>query len=230
MNAGFILVAAGAGRRLGSSLPKAFVELAGKSLLRRSFEALQAEPRFTAGAVVVPADHRDEARRQLHSGLRSDLYLAVVPGGEERQDSVRAGLRALPTRCTVVVVHDAARALVTPRLIAASIDLAEEHGAVTAALPVTDTVKEVDRRGAVRITLDRSQLRLAQTPQAFRREVLQAAHELAERDGAPATDDAALVERCGGVVWTVEGDPSNVKITTPEDLAWARWWLSREPR
>lgn len=230
MTAGFILVAAGAGKRLGSALPKAFVGLAGKSLLRRSFDALQADARFSAAAVVVPEAYLDEARAQIQPVSRSTLQLAIVSGGEERQDSVRAGLEELSADCRVVVVHDAARALVSPALISASIDLAERYGAVTAVIPVTDTVKEVDARGAVRTTLDRSLLRLVQTPQAFRREVLEGAHQRARTEAIRATDDAALVERVGGVVWTLEGEPSNVKITTPEDLAWAEWWLSRAPR
>ena len=229
MRVAFILVAAGAGQRLGSPVPKAFVDLTGKSLLLRSLEALQAEPRVSACAVVVPAELRHEAESQVQAIRRPGLVLDIVAGGAERQDSVAAGLESL-SECDVVVIHDAARALVQPALVSACIDAAAQHGAATAAIPVTDTVKEIDSEGAVVRTLDRSRLCLVQTPQAFRREIIVAAHERARREGLRATDDAALVEACGGVVWTVAGDPTNLKVTTPADLDWARWLLAGGPR
>jgi 2-C-methyl-D-erythritol 4-phosphate cytidylyltransferase len=230
MTVGFILVAAGSGARLGEKVPKAFVEVAGRSLLARSFEALQAEPRFSHAVVVAPAGWCGEAARQLQGARPPSLALAVVEGGEERQHSVRLGLDALSEACTIVVVHDAARPFVPPEQVRACIDLAAEHGAATLAVAATDTVKEVDEQGRVRRTFDRSRLRLVQTPQAFRRQILRDAHDRALRQGSTATDDATLVEEGGGVVWTVPGVAGNLKITTPDDLAWARWRLGAEHR
>ena len=230
MNAAFVLVAAGAGKRLGSSQPKAFVDLAGKTLLVRSLEALLAEPRFEAGSVVVPADRCEEARRLIGASLSPRVDVVVVAGGAERSQSVYAGLLALSRACDVVVVHDAARPFVQSSLVAACIDAAVQHGAATAVVAATDTIKEVGESGIVVRTLDRSRLRLVQTPQAFRREILLAAHQRALRDSVSATDDASLIEQGGGKVWAVPGDPANVKITTSEDLAWGRWRLEREPR
>lgn len=146
---------------------------------------------------------------------------ATVAGGDSRSESVRAGLAAVADAAEIVVVHDAARPLAPPSLFDAVIAAvrAGADGAVPA-LPVADTVKEVDGEQVV-ATLRRERLVAVQTPQAFRAERLRAAHAA----GGGATDDAALVEAGGGRVVVVPGDPDNVKITTPRDLAWAEWVL-----
>ena len=149
---------------------------------------------------------------------------APVAGGAERQDSVRAGLAALPAATTLVAVHDAARCLVTPEAVAGVIRCARQHGAALLAQPMRDTVKRV-RGGQVRETPERSECWAAQTPQAFRVELLREAIEKACADGFLGTDDAQLVERLGVPVHVVEGDPSNLKITLPLDLAVAELWL-----
>ncbi len=230
MNAGFILVAAGEGRLLGSTLPKALVDLGGRPLIAHSFAALQGAKEFTAAVVVAPRGHRAETLELVSPRCRPGLTLGVVDGGARRQDSVAAGLAALPAGLDLVVIHDAARPFVRVATVARCLAAAAEHGAATVARAATDTIKEVDGRGVVLRTLDRATLRTVQTPQAFRLEVLRQAHERARLNGWEATDDAALVELCGREVWTVPGDPDNLKITTAEDLEWARWRLAAAPR
>jgi 2-C-methyl-D-erythritol 4-phosphate cytidylyltransferase len=248
---GAVVVAAGSGSRLGASRPKAFVELAGHTLLERSLVAVLAMP-IASLAVVVPADLvreteimvDDVMRHGRDGGIRDGdirdgdgpdragtaaAAVSVVAGGAERTDSVRAGLAALDQRCDVVLVHDAARCLtpvgVFERVVAAVVGGAA--GAVPA-LPVVDTVKTVDARGVITGTPDRSALRAVQTPQAFAADVLRAAYAGAA-DGEGATDDAALVERVGRDVVVVDGHPLALKITTAEDLARAEWLLRRSP-
>jgi 2-C-methyl-D-erythritol 4-phosphate cytidylyltransferase len=148
----------------------------------------------------------------------------VVIGGERRRDSVRAGLEALPD-CEYVIVHDGARPLVEAPLIDAVLDAARESGAAICAIPVSDTVKLSNPPAFVQATVDRNNLWLAQTPQAFRREILLRAHDTFDLD---ATDDAALVERLDEPVRIVPGSRRNIKVTSPEDLAFAAALLSSE--
>ncbi|MGH9043039.1 MAG: 2-C-methyl-D-erythritol 4-phosphate cytidylyltransferase [Acidimicrobiia bacterium] len=200
-----LVVAAGAGSRFGAA--KQFASLAGRRVVDWSVGT--ARSACEAVVVVLPADH-------VWDG---PPVAAAVPGGDSRSDSVRAGLAVIPAGAEIVVVHDAARPLAPSALFGAVIDAvrAGADGAVPA-LAVPDTVKRVDG-DRVMETLDRSALVLVQTPQAFRADVLRAA--LA--GGAQATDEAALVELAGGKVVTVPGDPLNLKITTPHDLARAGW-------
>ncbi len=189
-----IVVAAGAGRRFGGA--KQHVALDGVALWQRAVDALR-----TGGChdVVVVGDVPDG-----------------IPGGERRRDSVAAGLAALPDAVTHVLVHDAARALATPQLVARVIGaLVGGAGAVIPVVPVRDTIKRVDGTVVVE-TVERADLVAVQTPQGFDRAVLEAAHRA---DPDDATDDAALLERAGVPVTTVAGDPANLKITYPEDLA-----------
>jgi 2-C-methyl-D-erythritol 4-phosphate cytidylyltransferase len=160
-------------------------------------------------------------------GLAGDA-LTLVAGGSERSESVAAGLDALPADCSIVLVHDAARPFVEPGVIDAVIREARSGVAAVAAVPVTDTIKEVSVEGDRRVlrTVPRERLWRAQTPQGFPRVLLVEAHERARRAGLTATDDAALVERLGAVVVVVPDSPRNVKITTPEDLAWAEAWAN----
>jgi len=207
---GVIIAAAGRGSRLGAAGPKALLPLAGQSLLIRCLRPFLAHPAVRAIAVAVPdPDDTDLAL--------PDPRLRLVRGGAERQDSVRAGLDALP-EVDVVLVHDAARPFAGTALIDAVAAAALHHGAAIPAIPVPDTLKRVDAGGRVVETLSRDGLHLAQTPQGFRPEVLRRAHAAAARDGVRGTDDAALVERLGETVVVVDGDPLNIKITTPADL------------
>lgn len=204
----------------------------GKPLLRRALETAINVDALQSIVVVAPASSRDEVTDLVAavvstSGVRDDLTIPVVDGGAERQDSVRLGLRALPSRLDTVLVHDAARPLASANLYARVIGgLRDGAGdepvadAVVPALPVTDTIKQVDERGFVVNTPDRSTLRAVQTPQGFRRAALEAAHRAAVVDhvAPPVTDDAAMIERSGGSVLVVPGEVRAEKITTSEDL------------
>ncbi|MBX3026230.1 2-C-methyl-D-erythritol 4-phosphate cytidylyltransferase [bacterium] len=220
-----IVVAAGSGSRLGAGLPKAFVTVGGVPLVVRSLRALLAVPAVDEAIVVAPPDDLPETHALLNAHGPFRRRIEVVAGGVERQDSVRHGLAAV-TRAELVAIHDAARPFVAPATVAAAIAAAHADGAAIVALPAVDTVKIVDARGFIESTPPRGRTWLAQTPQVFRTDLIRAAHRQPS-DGGPATDDAALVERLGHRVRVVAGSPDNRKITTPEDRAWAEWYLAR---
>jgi 2-C-methyl-D-erythritol 4-phosphate cytidylyltransferase len=209
-----IVLGAGTGERLGTGEPKAFLEVAGRPLLSWASEAAAATPGI--GSIVVTAPEGGEARaRGCLDGLA--VPFRVVTGGATRQASVRAALTAVPGSVQVIVVHDAARPFASAALFSRVVETVRRgaDGAVPI-LPVADTVKRLED-GRVVATVDRDALGLAQTPQAFRAEMLRAAHDLAAEAGVVATDDAALLEETADVR-AVEGEANNVKITTPADL------------
>jgi 2-C-methyl-D-erythritol 4-phosphate cytidylyltransferase len=209
MTVAAVLVAGGSGVRLGADVPKAFVTVAGRTLLEHAADRFSAHPGVACCVVVVPEGWLEKAAALCAT--------PVVVGGLTRQDSVDSGLRALPAGIETVLVHDVARpfvpAAVIDRVLAG---LAGGADAVVPALPVTDTIKQVATDGTVVATVERGTLVAVQTPQGFRRAVLVAAH-LAAPD-ATATDDAGLVERAGGRVVVVAGDEAAFKITSPRDL------------
>jgi 2-C-methyl-D-erythritol 4-phosphate cytidylyltransferase len=218
MDAVAILVAAGRGERMEAERPKAFLDLGGEPLLLRAARAFEAAPSVGRLVAVVP-DAQTETARQLLAPLPK--LVAVVAGGERRQDSVLAGLGQVPDGFEgVVLVHDAARPLVDVELIEAVAQQAAATGAALPVLPLVDTVKRV-RGGRVVETLDRAELGGAQTPQGFRCALLREACEAARRAGLAVTDEAMAVERLGHAVYAVPGSKRNRKITTPDDLAWA---------
>jgi 2-C-methyl-D-erythritol 4-phosphate cytidylyltransferase len=213
-----IIVAAGRGERFGSA--KQFAELGGKRVLDWTLEAFDGHPEV--GAIVLVLRDEKEA-----PGFR-DRYrkiAEVVRGGAKRQDSVWRGFERLGAGAVeVVLVHDGVRPLVSPDLISRVIREARRHGAAVPVLPVEDTIKETADGRVVR-TLDRSNLVRVQTPQGFAYAVLEKALRRARREGYGATDEAGLVERAGGEVRVVEGDPKNIKVTTPADLKQAEAFL-----
>ncbi len=211
---GVILAAAGEGRRLGYALPKALVPLAGSPLFLHSLRTFAALPFVREVALVLPAEWIDRVRSKYGPVLKRLKVKALVPGGARRQDSVRLGLAA--TSAPLVLVHDAARPLVSKACIRALAASAAAHGAAVLAAPAVDTIKIADARGRVVSTPDRARVWHAQTPQGFRRPVIEAAYR--KNGDADATDDVQLVERNGGAVWIVPSDPLNFKVTTPDDL------------
>ncbi|HVP30641.1 MAG TPA: 2-C-methyl-D-erythritol 4-phosphate cytidylyltransferase [Myxococcota bacterium] len=221
-----LVLAAGRGERMRSALPKAFVPLAGRTLLARSLAAMACVPEIDLVVPVVAADalERFAALAPERAGIAK--LGAAVAGGRERQDSMAAGLAALPPDVGFVAVHDAARPLVRAADVTRVVAAARETGAALLVTPVTDTVKRV-RGGLVVETPERSECFAAQTPQVFRLDLLREALAKARAEGVVATDDAQLVERLGGAVRAVEGDPTNRKITRPADLAWAELELAR---
>lgn len=218
MQAVAIVVAAGRGERMEAARPKAFLELGGEALLLRAARAFEAAPSVGSIVAVVPEPLVAEARGLL-APLRKLGH--VVAGGERRQDSVRAGLAAVPGGFDgVVLVHDAARPLVELELVEAVVQQAVATGAALPVLPLVDTVKRV-RGGRVVETLDRAELGGAQTPQGFRCALLREACAAAERAGLAFTDEAMAVEAMGHPVSAIPGSSRNRKLTTPGDLAWA---------
>jgi 2-C-methyl-D-erythritol 4-phosphate cytidylyltransferase len=214
MRAGALLLGAGAGERLAGPDPKAFLVLEGHTLLELAAATIDGCRQVEGYVVAAPEGW--EARARSAAGPSSKL-LAVVAGGRTRRESVRAALRALPVEFDAVVCHDVARPFAPPRLFDAVLDALETADGAIPGVPVSDTVKRVDD-GRVAETVSRDGLVLVQTPQAFRREALEAAHGAAGASDDTATDDASLLERAGYTVAVVPGDPSNLKITTPDDL------------
>ena len=200
-----LIVAAGSGERLGAPRPKAFVTLAGKPMVQWSIDALRAVPSVERIVVALP------------DGETAPEGTIGVPGGAVRSASVRAALAAAGPG-DPVIVHDAARPLVTPAAVEGTLAALAGADAAIAAAPVADTIKEADADGSVRATLDRSRLWAVQTPQTFRRDVLERALDVDDDTLAAATDDAWLVERAGGTVRVVSAPPENLKVTTAADL------------
>jgi len=221
MSATAILLCAGKGERLGAGVDKALVPLAGRPLFAWSLEAFERAAGIESIVIVGPAKRMKEMLSA--AGFLPRKVVAWSEGGRERQDSVARGLHVTPEDATLVAIHDCARALVTPELIARVVADAAQHGGAIAALPLGDTLKR-GALGVIETTVPRQGLWCAQTPQAFRREWIVAAHAAA---AGKATDDAALVEALGHRVHLTSGDPLNIKITTPQDLELAEAWLTR---
>lgn len=223
MSVAVIIAAGGRGLRLGTEVPKQFLQVGGVSLLARSLAAFAGVPRVNEFIVVVPDEYVEPVAAELGSirGRRP----TVVAGGARRQESVANGVRALSGDAAIVLVHDAARPFASADLIGRTIEAAERDGAAIAAVGATDTVKRArfEAAGAfIDSTIPRDEVFLAQTPQGFRRAVIEAAVRLGEA-GATATDEAALAELAGYPVRLVAGEAANIKVTTSEDLRLAEF-------
>jgi 2-C-methyl-D-erythritol 4-phosphate cytidylyltransferase len=214
---GVIIVAGGSGTRAGSNELKQFRWVAGKPMLLHSVQAFHARPDVAMVVCVLPKAYAGDPPPWLFQCDIERLLLSV--GGRERQDSVANGLDDLPPEVRVVVVHDAARPLVTDAVIDRVISAARAGQAAVAALPVVDTLKLVDGGGRIVRTVDRAGLWRAQTPQAFPRAILERAHADARAAHVSATDDAALLERIGEPVFVVRGTERAMKITEEPDFA-----------
>jgi 2-C-methyl-D-erythritol 4-phosphate cytidylyltransferase len=212
---GVAVPAAGSGARMGGE-KKPFLELGGEPLLARSLRPFLEEPQVEAVAVALPPADAESPPAWLRD---LDPRIRLVAGGESRLHSVLNALGALPSEVALVLVHDAARPLVSGEIIHRCIDAVRNGAGAVAGWPVVDTLKKVDDQGYVTETPDRARLWRAQTPQAFPREALLAAYREAVRQGWEATDDAAVFVRNGGRVRMVEGSPWNLKVTHPGDLA-----------
>ena len=218
-----ILLSGGSGTRMGTDINKTLLPLGSECALCRALRVLR---RHCDGIITVvrPGD-LDAARQAVaDSGLTSEWF---VPGGENRQESVRCGLDKLPEDCDIVLVHDGARPLVDDLTVQRVIESVRRFGSGVASTPVTDTIKQVDGEGIAVSTPDRGTLRAVQTPPGFARHLLERAHREAD---CLCTDDAALVARLGVSVHLTEGSPRNIKLTTPEDLFMAQFLLGAMPR
>ncbi len=213
---GVIIVAAGAGSRVGGAELKQFRWVAGKPMLLHSVQAFLARPDVCAVVCVLPDRYAADPPPWLFQGDLSRLLLSV--GGATRSDSVRNGLEDLDAAASIVLVHDAARPLVTDGTIERVIAAARSGVSAVAALPVADTLKEVTPEGEIVATVDRARLWRAQTPQGFPRAVLAKAHRAAHEQGFTATDDATLLERLGHRVVVVRGSERGMKVTEEADF------------
>jgi 2-C-methyl-D-erythritol 4-phosphate cytidylyltransferase len=224
---GVVVVAAGQGTRLGGDVPKQFLPLAGVPVLLRALRPFASHPEV-GRVVVVLAPVYAERPPEFIAPL-AGAGLTIVAGGRERADSVAAGLRALPSDCEIVLIHDGARPFVERRVIDAVIAHARAGEGALAAVPVSDTLKAQAPDDPTRVsrTVARDGLWRAQTPQGFPRQLLEQAY--ARGRGAGATDDASLVEACGAVVRLVPDGSRNLKITTREDLALAEALAASAP-
>ena len=222
MHVSAIIAAGGRGSRFGGTQPKQLQPLAGVPILKRTVDVFLNGYAFDEVVVALPSDLAANPPAYLDDVI-------VVEGGERRQDSVANAVRAVAPSSQVIVIHDAARPLVTPAVIERTIAAAIKHGAAIAALPARDTVKRGDASRVIRGTLPRDEIFLAQTPQAFRVGVLRDALAIAST-ATDATDEAMLAEAAGHHVHLVDGDPRNLKITTPDDLMLAEALAPREAR
>jgi 2-C-methyl-D-erythritol 4-phosphate cytidylyltransferase len=219
-----IIAAAGAGLRMKSVARKQYLVLEGIPVLARSVRLFLDHPAFTEIIVVIPPGD-DKVVRELLRPYFSLDRLKLVEGGATRQESVGNGLKAVSAGAKLVAVHDAARPLATSGLLALLLDSAAHWGAAIPVIQLRDTLKEVDDAGFVQATPAREKLRLVQTPQIFKRDLLEKAYQTFQDAGGKATDDAALVELLGEPVITVPGEQSNFKITSPLDLILASFIL-----
>jgi len=214
-----IIVAAGAGRRIGGAMTKTYLPIAGRPLILRTLDRIFATPAISNIILVVAASDIEYCRGLLSAESSFNKRPCdLQAGGATRQQSVRCGLEKLQANTDMVMIHDGARPFVSPALIERCIHAAVLKGAAVVGVPVRDTIKRVSDEGCIQSTPERSGLWEIQTPQIFQRGLIVAAYDWAMREGLEATDDAMVVERMGKPVFVVEGERSNFKITVPEDL------------
>ena len=222
-----VIVAAGEGTRIGKKTPKPFLPIAGRPIILHTLDRFASSRSVTK---VILVTGKSEVAK-CHELVRSDprlkrLECIVERGGPRRQDSVARGLSRLDADCEVVVIHDGARPFVSSRLIDQCVETAFRAGSVVVGVPVEDTIKVVSAAREVQQTPPRDTLWKIQTPQVFRVEIIREAYDRATQEGVEATDDAMLVERLGKVVTVLEGEPSNIKVTFPQDLLFAEMLVS----
>lgn len=213
-----VVPAGGSGTRMGNETPKQFLRLGDVPVLIHALRVFESSRTITEIVVVVPQDAVTYCQQELLPQFSLSKISSVTCGGARRQDSVWNGLQVVDKRTNIVVVHDAVRPFVTGAVVEQVVERARTNGAAIAAIPLHDTVKRVTPDGMIETTLNRQRLWSAQTPQAFKLELLREAHRSSRQSGVEATDDAFLVEQIGHHVAIVNGSPDNIKITCPEDL------------
>lgn len=220
MTALAVIVAAGKGTRMkGKSTRKQYLPIAGMPVLSHTLLAFEKCERLDGMILVIPERDADYCRREVIAPLGPKKRIDLVFGGPTRQASVYNGLCAIDSKDSIVAIHDGVRPMVSPRLLSLCIEGAEKSGACILGVPVSDTVKYVDRCSHIDGTLERENIWFAQTPQAFRYDLIMEAHHRARQDGHLATDDSSLVERLGVKVRIIRGCLHNIKITRTEDIA-----------
>jgi 2-C-methyl-D-erythritol 4-phosphate cytidylyltransferase len=220
-----LIPAAGVGKRMGSDRNKLLLEVRSQPLLTWTLLAAQAATEISwIGIISQPTDWPEF--KAILATLNLTKPVELIIGGATRQESVYKGLQALPKAAEQVLIHDGARCLVTPDLLNSCAQAIRHCSGLIAAVPVKDTIKVVDANGIIQSTPDRRNLWAAQTPQGFNVKLLKQCHDEGVRQGWEVTDDAALFEKCGIEVRIVEGEETNLKVTTPQDLAIAEFILS----
>jgi 2-C-methyl-D-erythritol 4-phosphate cytidylyltransferase len=214
MKVSVIIPAAGQGTRMGSSTPKQYLSLNGQPILHHTLQAFEASGLVDSVTLVVPENDLDSAQKKWNYKIVKN----IVQGGQERQDSVYNGFKALDSDTDVVLVHDGVRPFVTPDMIERSIKAARQFGAAIVAIPVSDTIKQVDSKDIVTRTVDRNGLWRVQTPQAFQYAILGEAFQKAKSDSFYGTDEGSLLEHAGKKLKIIMGSELNIKITRQEDL------------
>ena len=219
-----LIPAAGTGRRMGSDRNKLLLEVRSRAIISWTLLAAEASRQISwIGIISQPADWHD--LKAIIADLQLSKPVELIKGGSTRQQSVYNGLQARPADATHVLIHDGARCLVTPELLDRCALAIHHCSGLIAAVPVKDTIKVVGEDGIIQQTPDRRQLWAAQTPQGFNVQLLKYCHSEGVRQGWEVTDDAALFEKCGYQVQIVEGEETNLKVTTPQDLAIAEYIL-----
>ena len=221
-----VVVAGGSGVRMGGQMPKQFLLLGGRSILDRSVFLAAACPEIDGIVLALPPSS-PPGLKEIYRG--AGKVIEVVEGGEERHDSVRIALEAVPPEAEIILVHDAVRPFLSGDLVSRCVELAREHGAVVPVLPIRDTVKEWNPASRSLVTVDRAKLMRVQTPQGFRAGILREAYRKAAEERFAGTDDASIVERAGHPVIPFPGSEENLKITVPEEYRMAAGLLQEEP-
>lgn len=223
-----LIASAGKSERMGSKGNKQFLLLGGKPILSHTLRIFEDCPLVDEIVVLLNVEEIENCWKEIIKKFHFQKVSSVIPGGEERQDSIWNGLQALPASAARVIVHDGARPLVSMEVLNQAIRALEGWAGVVVGVPAKDTIKRADSTGEVKETLDRPELWLVQTPQVFLPEPLFQAHKKAKAEGFYGTDDAVLLERAGYRVKMIMGSYENIKITTPEDLIIAEAILRRK--
>lgn len=225
-----IIPAGGFGKRMQGRLSKQYLPVDGKPVLARTLSIFQLSPDIDDIVLVTPEEDIHAVGHMILEPWKITKVRHVLAGGKQRQDTVRNGLGVIEDDVDIVLIHDAVRPFISGGVIHRVVREAEKYGAVTVGMPVKDTVKKVDQDGWILETLNRQILWMTQTPQAFKRSVIQAAYRKADDDQFYGTDDASLVERMGFRVKMIEASYENIKITTPEDLLLAEILIKKQER
>ena len=211
-----VIAAGGKGTRMGAGENKVFLKLLGKEILLHTVEAFHNNPDIDEIVVVAGEGEYMRVTQMLMGANLSEKMRAVTTGGATRRESVYNGIKF--TTGDIILIHDAARCLISQAEISEAVKAAKEYGAAAVGVPCKDTLKSAGEDGFITGTIDREKTFLIQTPQAFRRDIIVSAHNHAEKNGIDATDDCALVEQTGGRIKIVTGRYDNIKITTPDDI------------
>jgi 2-C-methyl-D-erythritol 4-phosphate cytidylyltransferase len=224
-----MIVAAGYGARMKNAIRKQYLDLEGMPILALTLMKFNDCPEIEKVYLVVPKEDFCFCESKILKKVKPHKPVKLVPGGETRQESVFNGLMAIKGKDNLVVIHDGVRPFISFEKISKCISAAKKYGAAILAIPVDDTLKKVNKNQIIVDTVDRKNIWHAQTPQAFRYELIMEAFTKAKQDNFSGTDDASLVERMGKKVKIIEGDRLNIKITTPEDIILARSLIKSIP-